>query len=244
LPLRHHTVARPAGSIPPRHADLEVGAYIWWVDDEDADRDAAQPPAPDPHYAAHLDFVCHHPGFAQVVEELRKIPPPTIEELAEVAHRWRVSVGDLWSFVAPDDLVERKREAVEGEDVVELRPEDECVFVEGRPTAWVLHIPRPLTPARREAVQRWLAAERGWLDPLEREAGLDKRPNASVPAALLEGLPLFDRWNSGESIMAIWESVPSVRGRAPSEDNVRKTIRRVWERMCEICPDGVRTPGP
>ena len=59
-----------------------------------------------------------------------------------------------------------------------------------------------------------------------------------------EAVVLMSRWNSGETIKQIWDSVPSVGGEAPSEDNVRKTVRRIWERMREISTEDVRMPGP
>jgi hypothetical protein len=219
--------------------ELECGTYLW-MEGDGAEHVAVRTPdevevgesvALDPEVEEHLELVAHHPGFARQIEALRGGPRNDADVL-RAAHQWRLTTIALRKFLDATD-----------EDIV-LNAVDDMVWVEVRPTAYVLEIPRPLTKAKREAVSEWLKAERGWLSVEERKRGRTRAKKSSLSGRLLEGLGWFDRWFDGETITQIWESLPSVHGQAPAEHDVRNALQAVYRRMSEISPEGLPDKGP
>jgi hypothetical protein len=239
--LRFYGVRCAPTPLPPRKwPDLEVGYYIWV---EEAEREAAEVeregPAEvplDPVYDEHLEFLAHHPGFEQAVLALRE-KEATAEQFSAAAAHWRITEPDLLAFVeAPDD------------DVV-LDVAGDKSFVEVRPTMFVLRIPRPVTPARRAAVEQWLKEQREWRHPVEQGETLaegapvrfvDIKSGYASPT-LREHLDWYDRFAAGQSAREIAESTETWRH---DETFVRNTLQRIHRRMREISPRGLRSPGP
>jgi hypothetical protein len=111
------------------------------------------------------------------------------------------------------------------------------------PTDYTIRIPRPLTPDRAAAVQRWLKVKRKQDGPIEEAWGQAGKSRYDESAALIEALPWFDRWNDGEEPMAIWKDIHKERSKLNDQAFLGQLIR-VWERMQSLSPEGVRPGRP
>lgn len=232
-PFRHRTEIRPPPELPPRHLEPdEAGSYIWVEDPsiEHVTLEGSGGIPVDPEVEEYQAIALHHPGFRSEVEELRK-GDATPKEVARAAERWRLSFAALRAIIDAG-----------GENIV-LNVMDEHVFVEVRPAMYLLRVPRPLTRARREAISKWLSGERAWLSVQDVQADRTKTKNASRAPAQIEALDWFERWNGGESIRVITDSLPS-GPQALAEENVRTRLQRVYREMKQLSSDGLRTPGP
>ena len=154
-------------------------------------------------YDEHLDFLCFHPGFEAEVMRLRAADRLSSEEIDRVAGKWAMTASDLRRFVD-----------AEGGDVT-LEPMADKVLVEIGATEYLVHIPRPLTPALREAVTRWLRDAGRWPRLLQDERGEGlgwRKPRSAHPAPTArEYRKWYARWNAGESVREIYRSLPDVQ---------------------------------
>ena len=233
--LKRWTVSRHPTSLPPRGSpELEVGSYIAATDgeekyigarDQDAPAELAAPEAVprDPEVEEHQALVMHHPGFRSEVERLRG--NSSSERLAAAAARWQISYGAITSFVNAAD-----------ESAV-LEMSDDLVFVESRPTVYLIQIPRPLTARRRAAITEWLKQER--TDMKLRGDGDWASDQKFVPAKeRTKTLPLFERWNAGERLSAIADDQDL------AEQVLRDRLREIYARMKRLSTAELRTPPP
>lgn len=220
--------------------DWKSGAFIW----TDAD----------PHDDEHLALLNAHPRFHFELERLR-------EDLDQLPSAPRTAIGgtviraaraDPYDVPYPLAAFSRKwgLAPVDAAAMVAMQPENRVfarerslIYVEEREYDYVLRIPRPITPARRETLKRFLALARQRRGPME-DALLGTRNRTSLSPALLDALPYFKRWNNGESIASIYDSIEGTAGRAPSEDQIRKRVARLRERLIELSPEDIRSPCP
>lgn len=194
----------------------------------------------DLHTDDHLELLCHHPGFERDVRELRATeqrpdrPHPLTEadgappEIVEAASKWGVSVADFLAFVHADG------------ETVKLPLEGGKVRVVVTPTAYVLHVPRPLTPQRRRLIGRWMTDEPKRLAALEGSS--DQARKASRAMQVLADLKYFDRFIAGESTDAIYASLDE--SPVPSPQGFRNRLRRVYDRLEEVSTAGLPLKKP
>lgn len=233
--LRWRTlVGEPTERSPRANRDLQVGTYFWTERESDervsiteATSGAPKPPrsiALDPEVEEHLALVAHHPGFELEVNRLRD-ENPSPEDIARSAGAWRISYGAMCAFVEAD-----------GEPTLDIL--DDLVFVEARPTAYVITVPRPLTKRRKQVIGEWLKQQRHFK---ERMPGTNawRAPRKSHPKPLLqETLAAFERWNDGEPLASVFDSMNV------AHDLGRQRLRRVYASMKEISKEGLKKHGP
>ena len=207
-----------------------VARYWIWARPDDSDR----PPA-DPQFEEHLQFLSHHPGFK---EELRGAcsTPQEEADLHELAGRWQLPLDVL------------RRAIAAGDKPVQLSLYDGLPYVELKPDEYVLHVPRWLTSARKDAIQAWAREVWNWprlIDDADGAAQAWFKPRAGhrAPQAAAH-LDWYDRWHAGESSEDIWHSLDPREAAAIGAEGVRATLRSIHKRMAEIQPAGLRRPGP
>lgn len=213
--------------VPGRTRPRLKGYWIW------VENEAGQA---DPVYAQHLELLQLHPAFRGVLEKLKKSGGST-SKLARVAATWQLTPGDLAALI--DD------------EAPHLTPEADKVFVELKTGEFVVHIPRPVTVARRAAIEAWLRTEPGWRDQAHR-SGLapaavppdwrGKRTTKRISAGDRE-LSWYRRWLEGESPQAIYDSLP-LADALSGIHSVRNPLIAIHERMREISPEGLPEHGP
>lgn len=212
---------------------------------------------PDIHDEDHIAFALHHPALMKELDSLVEdlvdaynaatiidIPDEAIDTawadpehapypVRQLAHRWGLSPAQVMAL------------ALGGDGYVKglLREGWWRVSVKETPTAYVIRIPRPITPGRKEAVQRWLK-QRQSADQPEQARGVAGKKRYDRQPALLEALPWFERWNQEEERPAvIWRSLRTEHPKLTFEVFIAQLIR-AWERMREISPEGVRPDRP
>ena len=214
-----------------------IGYYVW-LKPKNSPGETSDGPVvgmrvePDPIYEEHLDFLGHHPSFIAALAELGESPDQAHVE--SVAAKWELTPAHVREFASA---------AASGQESVELDPEGGLVYVELQPTEYVLHVPRPLPPERREVIIRW--AREVWKWPKAIGGGRLATQKSGHPAhQARHRLEWYDRWNAGESPHAIWDSLPPEMALMINEWGVRNTLQQIHRRMREISPQGLRTPGP
>jgi len=229
--LRRHDVPSESGSVE--------GYYISLQHDGSAENDKGQPARvrADEMYEERLEFLSHHPGFIEALAELAHTPGQGA--LEEFAQQWAITVADLWHLAEATALGARRH--------VVLPPNGALVYVEPRATEFVIHVPRPVTPASREAVARW--AHDAWRQPAKwssksEPAQPTKGKSAHLAHEAVRRVEWYDRWTAGESVQAIWDSLPSAEGAKLGESAVRTMLQYIHKRMQAISRRGLREPGP
>jgi hypothetical protein len=221
--------------------DWENGAYFW------ADVD--------PYDDEHLELLKHHPGFradlvrlwedielmpfpgeghghaGPLVGALRKdpddVPVPLAETLAELATKWGVAPLDAVSLVmtSGQKLVSRERS---------------MLFVRDCGSYLFLRIPKPITPPRREAIERLLREERRRRGAFE-DRSLSSKSKPGLSPSLIEVLPVFDAWLAGSSPAKLWREDCKQRqaeGLPPLDfESFVQPLIRVWSRLRRISPE-------
>jgi len=241
--LRFHSVFKKGrkSGLPTRLK----GYYIWAAEHEEgkgAEREGSEPEATDAVavdevYAEHLDLLAHHPGFQMELARLRAARP-TRRRMGRVAGNWGLATPDLHALVEAST-----------DDDVKFAVSGDKVFVEIHPAEYVLRIPRPITPARRDAVTEWLRWERriprpvkpGPHDPELRTVWARQRHGHRAPKAQ-QHLDWYVRWHGGASAMTIYND--AVEDGEVDPEHVRNTLRTIHRRMWEISPEGLRDDAP
>lgn len=200
------------------------GYYIWLGDDEQPTRSW------DAVYAQRLAFLAHHPGFGHDVQALQSGEPQQ-DAIVSAAAKWQITEPDLRAYI---------------EDRDELDSFGDKIFVALRPTEFVVHIPRPLTSARREAVKRWMTDTHRWPHLHEWSDGAEwhEEQHAHLAPDLVARLEWYDRWQAGERPRDILESLPvEIAGETP-EEVIRNALQRIHQQLERISPEGLKSPGP
>ena len=208
---------------------LPVTRYWIWAREDDSDR-----PPPDPQFEEHLAFLSHHPGFQDELRGARG-HPMSERRLREFGGRWQLPLDVVRRAIAADD------------EHVQLDVFDGLPYVELAPDEYVLHVPRWLTPARKDAVQAWAREVWNWprlIDDVDSgQAWSQPKAGHRAPQAAAH-LDWYDRWHDGESAQEIWDSLDPREAAAMGFETVRSTLRSIHKRMAEIQPSGLRSPGP
>ncbi len=238
--LKRWTVSRRPKLPPPRrNLDLETGAYftLEYSDDEKhieprytglpLSRDIETDSIPlDPPVEQHLAFVVQHPAFPIEVARLRK-QRARKGEIAEVAARWQISFGAIEAFIRarPDQTK------------ASIEVHDDLMFIEARPTVYLIHVPRPLTPRRREALLGWISQERRDLKLHGSDEWRTDRKRVRADTRL-ETISTWKRWNKGEGVAALADEleIPELK--------LRDRLREVHSYMRDLSPDKLRKPPP
>lgn len=215
----------------------------------------------DPYNDEYIELLGHHPAFRYELTrlwedlELQPYPPkypdegvssrPHLSEvranrdelplpIAQFAKKWALDPADVVGLLSGTDVGEVGRIALIGERYM--------IHVKETDAAYLLRIPKPLSPTRKKTVEAWLTAAHHREDHFKKKALGDKvRP--SLRPALMEDLPWFDLWVENKMTAAQIYNSPERRD-ALSEDTIRKSIRRIWERLREISPERLPTKGP
>jgi hypothetical protein len=203
-----------------------IDGYYMWVAKEDE-----SPETWDPMYAQRRALLAHHPGFRAHIEHLRTCEPASDDQLVAAAEKWQITEMDLIA-------------CVEGGDSFDTFGDK--ILVELRPTEFVVHIPRPLTSARRETLKRWMTDTRHWPQLHEWSGGTEwhKQPDAHLAPDLIARLDWYDRWQAGERPGDIHDSLPPEAARKVPEEVIRNTIQRIHRQLQRISPEGLKSPGP
>jgi hypothetical protein len=213
----------------------------------------------------YLAFVLGHPAFPDSFERF-------CEDLEHAMPEWSRAL--IWSALADPDsaplparrfaeewtvspaqallLAHESRysefevtrfDEVSGEFVaVDIPGEANGVSVYETAAEFVIRIPRPVTSGRRAVVEEWLKT--GVSDGVAEEVWGSSGKARFIPSpSLVEAIPWFTRWNAGEEPAKIWGELVEARSTL-SADAFRKQLERVWERMREIHPGGVRDDRP
>lgn len=201
-----------------------AGYYIWLGDAEQPSRSW------DPVYAQRLAFLNHHPGFRHDVEALRDANPPD-ESIASIAGKWQLTERDLRAYIEDDDALDAL---------------GDTIFVELRPAEYVVHIPRPLTRARIDAVKQWLTEARRlpWIHEWSGGDALHRQKDAHLSPQLVAHLDWYDRWQEGEGPRDIANSLDPLIAEKWPEENIRTTLQRIHRELRAISPEGLKSPGP
>lgn len=222
--LRWRTKLRTPAPTDVDGAFSAVEGYFIWVDGDDH---AAR--SWDPVYAQRLDLLDHHPGFAAELAHLR-VTAPSPDATAAAAAKWQVTEADLAAILAGRPLTDT----------------GDKIFVELGPTEFVLHVPRPLTAARRKAIERWAIETRRWPQLHESADGAawQGQRDAHQARNLMARLDWYDRWMAGERPRDIAESLSPAEAALLPEENIRTTLQRIHEQLKRISPEGLRSPAP
>jgi hypothetical protein len=133
-------------------------------------------------------------------------------------------------------------ELAAGVPVAEARPV--ALAVRKEPTEYVLRIPRPLTSARRKALEEWVKSlphEPGPTESVWDAAGKSKMMPS--PQALAS-IGAFKRWNAKEAEPAeLWREALDA-GHKVEFEPFHANLVAAWKRMREISPQRVRPDRP
>jgi hypothetical protein len=151
--------------------------------------------------------------------------------MGAAAEKWKITEMDLVAYVEDRDSFDAF---------------GDTILVEFRPTEFVVHIPRPLTSARRETLKRWMTTTRRWPQLHEWSEGADwhTEPDAHLAPELVARLDWYDRWQAGERARDIADSLPPEKGDPIPEEVVRNTLQRIHRQLERISPEGLKSPAP
>jgi hypothetical protein len=177
-----------------------------------------------------LDYVYREPSPADFLDDIVANPQSAPYPLLKAAEEWGLSPIDLLGLVfeTSDEWSEH------------FRPQANGIFIWETPGEFVIRVPRPITPEKRQQLDSWLKnAPDGQL---ERAHDLIGKQRHDLSPALIEALPWFERWNAGETLPTIWHDVR--KGDKPSWDAFHGQVVRAWERMRSLSPTGIRENRP
>jgi len=222
--LRWRTKLRTPASTDTDGPFSAVEGYFIWLDGDD---EAAR--SWDGVYAQRLELLDHHPGFAGDLAHLR-LAEPSPDALGAAAAKWQVAEADLAAILAERPLTDT----------------GDKIFIELSPTEFVLHVPRPLTAARRMAIERWAIETRHWPQLHEGAGGAEWQVQRDAHKArkLVARLDWYDRWMNGERPRDIADSLSPADAALLPEENIRTTLQRIHEQLKRISPEGLTSPGP
>ncbi|MFN8113177.1 MAG: hypothetical protein U0R51_08250 [Solirubrobacterales bacterium] len=228
------SAARRWGDPPPRLAPILKD--VDWIRVE----------LEDEHEREHLAFVQHHPAFPEALEGLRgdyklggveEASPHLIE--AAIADPRASANAPAREFAKDWGITTAAALYLALQDPVSV--DTDYLAVEVTELEYVVHIPRPLTPARRNAICKWVKSENrpGPAEEAWGKAGKqrwDPSPRASAAIAW------FQRWNAGEEPAQIYRDVSK---EAPvAFETFHSSLVSAWKRMKAISPDKVREERP
>ncbi len=193
----------------------------------------------------HIEFVRHHPAFPDALDRLREdlrlganvewsrdliraaiADPDSMDYPARrFAQEWGLTVAAVYY------LALNQRASVE----------TEWLATRATPLEYVIRVPRPLTPARRQALIDWAKSEKepGTAEQVWSKAG--KRRWDESPRTVA-AIPWFERWNAGEAPAVIFREVNAKEG--IDFETFHSALVSVWKRMRAISADGVREERP
>lgn len=168
----------------------------------------------------------------QLIDDLAAEPLSAPYPLQAASQEWGLAPFILLGLAldSSDEWMEYFRDRANG------------ILIRETPGEFTVRIPRPLTPAKREALQAWLkdAPREGLFERAYNSAGRRRQDRSP---GLLEALPWFQRWNSGEAPAAIWREV-SRKDRRLTFPQFHAQLVRIWQRLRAISPQGIRPDRP
>jgi hypothetical protein len=179
-----------------------------------------------------LDYVHGEPSASDFLDAIVANPQSAPYPLLKAAEEWGLSPIDLLGLVfeTSDEWIEH------------FRPQANGIFIWETPGEFIIRVPRPITPEKRQQLDAWLkSAPKGQLERAHDLLTRQRYPK-DVSPALIEALPWFERWNAGEKLPAIWHDVG--KGGKPSWDAFHGQVVSAWERMRSLSPREVREDRP
>ena len=220
----------------------------------------------DTYEAEQVQFITRHPAFAPALDRLR-------EELAEVGFLYVEPAASAEAFDEPQDphidppsavpaataspekmpYPVRAFSAEWGLSAVAVlyllmneptRARTEAFSVTREPTQYVIRMPRPITTARKNALQEWLKTRVHDQGRTEEIWDVKDKVRFQCSPNDVATIPSFLRWNAGDvEPIELWrEGLAS--GSELRDDAFVARLTSVWERMRRISPDRTPIPSP
>lgn len=220
----------------------------------------------DTYEAEQVQFITQHPAFAPALVGLR-------EELAEVGFLYVEPSASAEAFDEPQDPHINPPSAVPaataypeampypvrafsaewGLSAVAVlyllidepaRARTEAFSVTREPTQYVIRLPRPITTARKKALQEWLKTRVHDQGRTEEIWDVKEKVRFQCSPNDVATIPSFLRWNAGEAQpIELWRE-GLANGSELRDDAFVARLTSVWERMRKISPTGVRPDPP
>ena len=216
----------------------------------------------DPLEDEHWQFVVNHPRFEEDLQALRDekehvfpdvdsddlevsvLEDPSFKwpSLTHFSNKWGIPPSAVIRFseLSPTRMT---NEFKQPEFVSKLRREAHGLVVTETEHELIVRIPRPLTEAKRKALDEWLGSV-SRTGPREKAWRREGKSRERLSRDTVKAIPWFLRWNSGpEYPIDIWRDLTRTGGEFTPQDvgsdEFCQRIISVWERMRALSPCGV-----
>jgi hypothetical protein len=184
-----------------------------------------------------VDELSEH-GFEFDIQETRRGASHPGSPITQFAERWGVSPAAARVMALPSsDLVDLPED-----EVFQLyQREARAIVVRESDSGFSVFLPRPVLSQDVDALASWLKEQKsGRVEELWGRSGKMRwQPQRGITAEIAR----FQEWNGGREATDIWKAGHAKNPKL-GHDSFVQQLTRIWERMREISPEGIRPDRP